>query len=91
MFAPNFEEIGHVTLIFRTQKPPQKFGEKAAPFKNGLSTAKIFHMVTCLAILFHSYQRTFGRDEFFSLFMFFSFIFCLNLVRSSPKPQNIEI
>ena len=42
----------------------------------------------CLTIPFHSYQATFGRDEV--IFLFFLFVF-LNLLRSSPKPQNIEI
>ena len=35
---------------------------------------------------FRSYQPNFGRDE-----VFFFLFFVLNLVRSSPKPQNINI
>ena len=60
-------------LNFRTRKPPRKFGVKRVSVKNGVSTAKIFHRVVCLKILFHPKQPTFGRDEVFSFFFpFFS-------------------
>ena len=74
---------------FRTRKPPSKFG-----VKSGLSQKrhKIFHTIIFVKIPFHPNQSTFGRDEVFSLFFsFLSFFFYLIFVRSSPKPQNIEI
>ena len=35
MFIPNFEAIGHVTLVLEPENRPRKFGVKAASIKNG--------------------------------------------------------
>ena len=76
---------------FRARKPPHKFGVKSGlNQKNGLSTAKVFHIVVCLKIPFHPNQPTFGRDEV-HFFFFFLFFFLIFVRSSSPKPQNIEI
>ena len=84
-FIPNFEAISHMTLVLGPENCPKNLAKKAVSFKNGLSTAKIFHMVICRKIPFHHNQPTFGRDEIF-------FFFFLILERSSsPKPQNIEV
>ena len=74
MLVPNFEAIDHVTLVLEPEKPPRKFGAKnQKSVKNGLSTAKIFHVVVYLMITFHPNQPTFGHDEvFFFFFPFFS-------------------
>ena len=40
MLVPNFEAIGHVTLILGPESRPETLAEKAVLFKNGLSTAK---------------------------------------------------
>ena len=40
MFVPNFETIGHVTLVLEPKTAPQVWRKKAISFKNGLSTAK---------------------------------------------------
>ena len=75
---------------FRTRKPPRNFGVKSGlsqkRFKYG---KKIFHRVVCLKIPFHPNQPTFGRNVRF--ISFFSFFLFLIFVRSSPKPQHIEI
>ena len=40
--SPNFKAIGHMTLIFRTRKPPQKFGVKSGLSQKRLKYGKIF-------------------------------------------------
>ena len=90
MFVPNFEAMSHVISILRPENHVKKLGLKAVLMKNDLNTAKIFHRVIIrLKIPFYPYQRTFGHDEFF--FSCFFFLFFLNLVCSSPKPQHIDI
>ena len=82
MFVPNFEAIGHVILVLGPENHPASLAYKAISVKNGQVRQKIFHMVVCLKIPFQPNQPTFARDEVF---------FFLIFVRSSPKPQNIEI
>ena len=53
-------------------------------------------MIVCLKIPFYPNQPIFGQDEVyfffpFPFFPFISFFFFLIFVRSSFKPQNIEI
>ena len=71
MFVHNFEAMGHVTSVLEPENRPTSLAQKAVSVKNGLSTAKIFHMVKCLKIPFHPNQPTFGRDEVY--FFFFPF------------------
>ena len=59
---------------------PHKVNKQIKQQQNGATV--------CLKIPFHPNQPTFGRDE---VHFFFSFFFFLTFVRSSPKPQNIEI
>ena len=40
MFVPNFEAIGHVTLVLEPENRPASLAQKAVSVKNGLSTAK---------------------------------------------------
>ena len=40
MFVPNFEAIGHVTLVLEPENRPASLVQKAVSVKNGLSTAK---------------------------------------------------
>ena len=40
MFVPNFEAVGHVTLILGPENRPASLASKAVSVKNGLSTAK---------------------------------------------------
>ena len=40
MFVPNFEAIGHVTLVLEPENLPASLAQKAVSVKNGLSTAK---------------------------------------------------
>ena len=97
MFAPNFEAIGHVTLVLESENAPKVWRKKRSQAKTAQVRQKIFHRVVCFKIPFHLNQPTFGRDEvcffFFPFFsFFFSFFFFLMLIRSSsPKPQHIEI
>ena len=74
MFALNFEAIGHMTLILEPENRPASLAYKSVSVKNGLSTAKIFHVVVCLKLPFHPNQPTFGRDEVY--FLFFLPNFC---------------
>ena len=68
MFVPNFEAIGHVTLVLGPE-PPHKFGvKKQSHSKTAQVRQKIFHLVKCLKIPFHPNQATFGRDEVFFFF-----------------------
>ena len=89
----NSEAISDVTLVLGPENRSESLAKKAVSFKNNLSTAKIFHVVTRLKIPFYPYQPTLAAMKFFScvLFLFFSFFFFLSLVRSSSKPQNIQI
>ena len=79
----------------RTQKPPQKFGVKSDLFQKRLKYVKqYFTRLYVLRYPFISTNPLLTTLKFFScslFFFFFSFFFFLNLVRSSPKPQNIEI
>ena len=74
MFVPNFEAIGHVTLVLEPKTAPQVWRKKRSQSKTALVRQKIFHMVVCLKIPFHPNQPTFGRNEvyFFFFFLFFS-------------------
>ena len=40
MFVPNFEAIGHVTLVLEPENCPTSLAYKAVSVKNGLSTVK---------------------------------------------------
>ena len=40
MFVPNFEAIGHVTLVLEPESRPASLAQKAVSVKNDLSTAK---------------------------------------------------
>ena len=40
MFVPNFEAMGHVTLVVGPENRPASLAQKAVSVKNGLSTAK---------------------------------------------------
>ena len=79
---------------FRTQKPPRKFGVKAASIKNGLKYGKKYFIgLYVLRYPFIPTNLLLVAMRFISLFFpFFFFFFFLNFVRSySPKPQNMEI
>ena len=93
-FVPNLEAIGHVTLVSEPENRPASWRKKPFQSKTAEVRQKIFHMVECLKMSFHLNQSTFGHDEIYFLFSFFFLLFpffFLIFVRSSSKPQNIEI
>ena len=59
MFVPNFEAINHVTLVLGPENHPESLAEEAVSLKNGFK------------IPFRLNQPTFGRHEFFFLFLLF--------------------
>ena len=73
---------------FRTRKLLRKLDVKSGLLQKWLKYGKKYFtplFLICLKISFHPNQPSFGRDEVFLFFPFFT-----NLVRSS-KPQNIKI
>ena len=96
MFVPNFEAIGHVSLVFRTRKPPRKFVVKSGLGQKRLKYGKKYFM--WLDVLRYPFIPTnpllaaIRFIPFFSFFFFFfSFFFFLIFVRSSsPKPHSNE-
>ena len=78
-FVPNFEAIGHVTLVLEPENRPASSAKKRSQSKTAEVRQKIFHRVICLKTPFHPNQSTFDRDEvyffFFLFFLFFPFFF----------------
>ena len=69
MFVPNFEAIGHMTLVLEPENCPQVWRKKRPQSKAVKVRQKIFHMVVCLKIPFHPNLPTFGRDKVFPFFL----------------------
>ena len=81
---------------FRTQKPPRKFYVKSGLSQKRLKYGKKYF--TCLYVLRYPFIPTnplLAAMRFISFFSFFFLLFPFfsfeTFVRSSPKPQNMEI
>ena len=74
MFVPNFEAISHVTSVLRPKNQVKNLVQKPVLFKHGLNGAKNTSQGYYMSSdTFHSYQSTFGHDEFFFSFFLFPF------------------
>ena len=90
MFVPNFEAIGHVTLVLEPENRSASLALKAVSVKNGFKYGKKYFI--WLYVLRYPFIPTNLLLAAMSFFSFFSLFFFLIFVRfSSPKPQNIEI
>ena len=69
MFVPNFEAIGHVTLVLGPKNAPKVWRKKPSQSETAEVLQEIFHTVICFKIPFHPYKPTFDPDEFFFFFL----------------------
>ena len=80
---------------FRTRKLPRKFGVKSGLSQKRLKYGKKYFIWLYVSRCpFIPINPLFAAMRFIFSFFFFSFFFCfffLIFVRSSPKPQNMEI
>ena len=74
---------------FRIRKPPRKFGVKSGLSQKRLKYGKKYFIG--LYVSRYPFIPTNPLLAAMRFISFFSFFFFLNFVRSSPKPQNIEI
>ena len=90
MFVPNFKAIGQVTSVLEPENRPATLG-----VKSGLSQKRLKYGKKYFIGLYVSRYPFIPTNPLLAAmsgsFLFFPFFLFLIFVRTSPKPQHIEI